>query len=89
MDLVEIKEIIPFNFLEEECDFLIKTKDKNIKLPKHFMQHACENFSSLSKEIVIDLSKVSGESLIAALSFYRSQDFKEINAGKDIFFILL
>ena len=80
MDLVEIEEIIPFNFQEEECDFLITTRDENIKLPKHFMQHACENFSSFSKEI--DLSNVSGENLITALSFYRAQDFKKIDVGK-------
>ena len=80
MDLAEIKEIIPFNFQEEECDFLITTRDEIIKLPKHFMQHACENFSSLSKDI--DLSNVSGEILITALSFYRAQDFEDVKFGK-------
>ena len=60
--------VVALNFDEEDCEYLVIAKDKNIKLPQHFLKYFCENLTLLPKEI--DLSRVKGEDIIQALSFY-------------------
>ena len=68
-DLKTKKEtVVAFNFGEEDCEYMVIAKDKNIMLPRHFLQCFCEKFNLLPKEI--DLSQVMGEDIIKAFSFY-------------------
>ena len=83
-DLKKSNETITvFGFEAEDCEYLIITSDKNIKLPKHFLQYVCDDFSSFTKEI--DLSEVPGEVVISILSLHLPRT--EITRGKKISFI--
>lgn len=62
------KTVIPFDFIECECEYTIIASDKHIKLPTDFMKLACVNLSDIPKEI--DLSTVTEKDVIDALSFY-------------------
>ena len=70
--LGELKEsnetIAALGFEVDDCEYMVITSDKNVKLPQHFLQYACDNFSSLSKEI--HMSGVCGDNVIGAFSYY-------------------
>ena len=69
-----------FGFEAEDCEYLIITSDKNIKLPKHFLQYVCDDLSSFTKEI--DLSEVPGDVVISIFSLHLPRT--EISRGKKI-----
>lgn len=61
--------IVPFNFEEDKCNYILITKDKNIKLPAEFLQYACEDFAKIPK--VIDFcSEIPWDDVLEALKFY-------------------
>ena len=61
--------VVPFNFEEDKCDYIIITKDKNIKLPAEFLQYVCEDFANIPKEIDF-FSMIPGDEVLEALKFY-------------------
>ena len=63
------EKLIPFNFDENDCDVIIKTKDKDIYLPSSFLKMA-----SNEDELPIVDEKISihvlADSVVNGLSFY-------------------
>ena len=76
--------VIPFEFIECECEYTIKASDKVIKMPADFMRLACRNLSDLPKEI--DLSTITARNITDALTFYipRSNRYSNISLQTNI-----
>lgn len=60
--------VIPFDFIECECQYTVVASDKIIKMPADFMKLACSNLSELPRRI--DLSSITEKDVINALTFY-------------------
>ena len=81
------EKLVPFDFDENDCDVIIRTKDKEINLPSSFLQIA-SNQKAFIHDGVIRINIASAKVLIA-LSFFHPKDWTDFIECKFIFYFLL
>uniref|UniRef100_A0A7M5UV49 Uncharacterized protein n=1 Tax=Clytia hemisphaerica TaxID=252671 RepID=A0A7M5UV49_9CNID len=69
------EKLVPFDFHENECDVIIKTKDKEVQLPSSFLEMVSSPmYFNNNVKYVFDVD-VCAESVTKALSFYHPKDW--------------
>ncbi|XP_066912317.1 uncharacterized protein [Clytia hemisphaerica] len=69
------EKLVPFDFHENECDVIIKTKDKEVHLPSSFLEMVSSPMDFNNNEKNVFDVDVCAESVTKALSFYHPKDW--------------